>query len=270
MRLFFRHGGSKMALHIDTNLSGNLPLQKLSGSAKAERSGSLDQLSSGTMIDRAQAEANAAVEFERSENRLPGIESAVRSVSDGVSLLRTARDAIDLGVDLLEQARDALLGAGAGEKDVEGLQNIIDEFGRIAETTVFNGLPLLNGDLQAQSLQVGAGAEETEEVSIESLSPQALGLSGANVDVGTLDAALQQLESTRTTLNSLLERMEGTVDNLAALGENIAASQTSLTEADFASRVGEVLQNLITSDSGTATLAQANVSAQSAMALLQV
>ena len=84
-----------------------------------------------------------------------------------------------------------------------------------------------------------------------------------------LDTALASVSSHRATLGATINRLEYAVDNLANVSQNTAASRSRILDADYASESTELARTQIIQQAGTAMLAQANLQAQSVLALLK-
>jgi flagellin len=92
---------------------------------------------------------------------------------------------------------------------------------------------------------------------------------GSSNAIKTLDYALVQLNSSRATVGATVNRIEYTVDNLANVSQNAAASRSRIQDADYATESTELARTQIIQQAGTAMLAQANQQAESVLALLK-
>ncbi len=63
--------------------------------------------------------------------------------------------------------------------------------------------------------------------------------------------------------------MSTTFPNLRIISENLAASESQIRDADFASETAQLTKYQILQQAGTAILAQANLTPQAALQLLQ-
>jgi len=93
--------------------------------------------------------------------------------------------------------------------------------------------------------------------------------SGATTAITAIDAALDTINSTRSTLGSYQSRFESVVANLQTTAENLSASRSRIVDADFASETANLTKAQILQQSGIAMLAQANSIPQNVLALLQ-
>jgi flagellin len=87
--------------------------------------------------------------------------------------------------------------------------------------------------------------------------------------VEILDNTLRQLNDVRANLGALTNRLENTVSNLQIVSENLSASDSRIRDADFAAETASMTRWNILQQSGVAVLAQANLTPQAAVQLLQ-
>ena len=83
-----------------------------------------------------------------------------------------------------------------------------------------------------------------------------------------LDDAQTQVNGTRAYLGALQNRLTSTADNLGVTQENLSAANSRIRDTDVAAASSEMTRNSILLQAGTATLAQANQSAQLALKLI--
>ncbi|NQU43664.1 flagellin [bacterium] len=81
--------------------------------------------------------------------------------------------------------------------------------------------------------------------------------------------ALRQINDVRSKLGAITNRLENTVSNLQVVSENLAASDSRIRDADFAAETANLTRAQILQQSGVAVLAQANLTPQAALSLLQ-
>ena len=103
-------------------------------------------------------------------------------------------------------------------------------------------------------------------------SVQALDVStvdGANLSLAIVDSALNTVNAQRAKFGAIQSRFGSTIANLATNAENLTAARSRIRDADFAMETAELTRNQILQQAGVAMLAQANVSPQSVLSLLQ-
>ena len=117
----------------------------------------LEKLSSGYKINRAGDDAAGLAISEKMRAQITGLETAQKNAKDGISLVQTAEGALTEVHDMLnrmvELAQQSANGTYDNEVDRENLQAEFDqltsEIDRIADSSNFNGIKLLNGSLSA-------------------------------------------------------------------------------------------------------------------------
>ncbi|PWB52650.1 MAG: flagellin [Nitrosomonadales bacterium] len=165
-----------MAQVINTNVA-SLNAQRNLNTSQASLATSLQRLSSGLRINSAKDDAAGLAISERMSAQIRGLNQATRNANDGVSLAQTAEGALVETGNALQRIRElALQSANAtnSASDRAALQSEVNqlkqEIDRIANTTEFNGLKLLNGSFTAQQFQVGANANQTISVTVAGAS----------------------------------------------------------------------------------------------------
>jgi flagellin len=94
-------------------------------------------------------------------------------------------------------------------------------------------------------------------------------VSGANAALTSIDAALTSISSSRAALGAVQNRFLTTIDNLQTNSENLTASRSRITDADFAAETAALSRAQILQQAGTAMVAQANQLPQSVLQLLK-
>ena len=93
--------------------------------------------------------------------------------------------------------------------------------------------------------------------------------SNAENAIGTIDTAIQSINSQRATLGSYSNRLDSTVSNLTNISSNLQAGRGRIEDADFAAETTSLAKSQILQQASTAMLAQANASKQNVLSLLQ-
>ena len=113
---------------------------------------SMEKLSSGYRINRAGDDAAGLAISERMRAQISGLNMAIKNAEDGISLIQTAEGALNEQQVIIRRMRDLAIQAANATNtpdDVEKLQDevaeLISEIDRIAGTTEFNGMALLDG-----------------------------------------------------------------------------------------------------------------------------
>ena len=138
---------------INTNVS-SLTAQRNLNMSQSSLATSLQRLSSGLRINSAKDDAAGLAISARMTSQINGLNQAARNANDGISLAQTAEGGLSTAGDLLQRMRELSVQASNGtnsasdraslQQEVSQLQQ---ELNRVATTTQFNGLNLLDGSL---------------------------------------------------------------------------------------------------------------------------
>lgn len=161
---------------------------------------SLQRLSSGLRINSAKDDAAGLAISERFTAQIRGLDQARRNANDGISLSQTAEGALGSSGSILQRIRELSVQSANGTNsasDRRSLQNevaqLVSELDRIANTTQFNGLNLLDGSFGATQFQVGANANQTINASTGDFRTSVYGnndYNGATIAAGATAAAV--------------------------------------------------------------------------------
>ena len=121
----------------------------------------LEKLSTGYKINRAGDDAAGLAISEKMRAQITGLEGATKNAKDGISLIQTAEGALTEVHDMLNRmttlAEQSANGTYDNELDRAQLQKEVqalkDEIDRIADSTNYNGLKLLDGSLSTSGKQ---------------------------------------------------------------------------------------------------------------------
>ena len=224
-----------MALVVTTNTAALAGHRTLSASDTA-MGRALERLSSGQRINRAADDAAGLAISEGLRSQLGGMRQALRNTLDGISVVQTAEGALHQTTAVLQRLRDlSVQAANTGALDADAqdavqreVAQLKTELTRIADTTSFNGRPLLDGSYRGV-FQVGANVGETITVTLG--SPGAAGSApgpDAGFDVTAL--GLDELDVTATGGTS----HTATVTPAVSAAQGTPASGRLRLDGDFA------------------------------------
>jgi flagellin len=94
-------------------------------------------------------------------------------------------------------------------------------------------------------------------------------VTGANTALASVDSALSAISSTRASLGAIQNRFSSTISNLQTTSENLSASRSRITDADFAQETANLSRAQVLQQAGTAMIAQANQLPQQVLTLLR-
>jgi flagellin len=185
-----------MSLVINTNVM-SLDAQKNLTTSGNQLATSLQRLSSGMRINSAKDDAAGLAIADRFTSQINGLNQAASNANDGISLAQTGEGALQEVTNNLQRIRELAvqsLNATNSASDRQALdsevQQLKAEIDRVAQTTNFNGVKLLDGTFSSQNFQVGANAGQTISVSsINSARTATLGQTYSATVTGTAPAA---------------------------------------------------------------------------------
>ena len=248
-----------------------------------------EKLSSGYKVNRAADDAAGLTISEKMRSQIRGLTQASSNAQDGVSCVQTAEGALAEVHSMLQRMNELAVKAANGtntsadrlaiQKEVSALSS---EISRVAQSTQFNTLNLLNGSFSAgKTLQVGTANVPQQRITIKisAMNATKLGVkAGKDVDLKTqtnaqkaiskITQAIAKVSSQRSDLGAVQNRLEHTIANLDNVVENTTAAESQIRDTDMAKTMVEYTKNNILAQAGTSMLAQANQSTQNVLSLL--
>ena len=277
-----------MGLRIATNVTA-LNAQRQMAVTRQHLDRSLERLASGSRINHAGDDAAGLAISENLRAQIRGMRQAKRNAQDGVSLIQVSEGGLNEISNMLIRLRELAIQAASdtigdterGFTDTE-FQSLKQEIDRIANMTSFNGTPLLNGKAGIFEIQVGTQNNpildrviyngQRADASLDSLKLGGESVAtkqGAQLALGVIDDALVRVNSIRSDLGAMQNRLQSTINNLAIMDENLSSANSRIRDTDMAEEVSEMTKHNILMQAGTAVLAQANNTNQYALKLLQ-
>ena len=238
-------------MRIQHNIAALNSYRNLTGNNSAV-SKNLEKLSSGYRINRAGDDAAGLAISEKMRAQITGLNTAQKNAQDGVSLVQTAEGAMTEVHSMLnrmvELADQSANGTYADEVDRENLQKEIsslkDEIDRIADSTNFNGINLLDGSLATGKLPTFTG--------LDGLTKTDIAATGNKTDLTMGTATITKDKTYSMTFNYTDANgaaKEKTItltakDNktlVDANGNTYTTTQTNATEEDMAKAFASAL-----------------------------
>ena len=233
---------------------------------------STEKLSSGYKINRAADDAAGLSISEKMRNQIRGLNKAASNAQDGISLVQTAEGALNEVHSMLQRISELAVQASSDINATadrtavnDEITQLTTEIDRVASTTQFNKMNILDGTFKDKSIQVGANAGENIAISIDNMDCATLGMTNAGVDSYTnANTTLTNAQNAITSLSS-----KHTYDNLNNISENTQAAESRIRDTDMASEMVSYSKNNILQQAGQSMLAQANQANQGVLSLLQ-
>lgn len=274
-----------MALRINTNVA-SINAQRHLAQVNQQLQGNFRRLATGMRITTAADDAAGLAISERLRAQTRSLEQAKRNANDGISLVQTAEGALNEVSSILTRMRELSVQAANGsvsnaDKDTlnQEFTSLVSEVDRIAQSTDFNNINLLDGSQASVRFQIGDGTTagvDTLDVSLSSARATALSID--TLDIGStgdtdaaitaIDTALNSVSSMRGGLGATQNRLDSTINNLSVQVENLSAAESRIRDVDVAYETAQLTRNSILQQAAVSVLAQTNAQPQTALALL--
>jgi flagellin len=275
---------------INTNV--NALIARNSG-AMNERvlSNTMQQLSTGKRINSAADDAAGLAISNKMTAQVRGLNQAVRNANDAVSMVQVAEGATVEMTNMLQRMRELAVQASSDTNTSADRSYLNDEFSalsaeidRIGGMTQWNGTDLTDGTFGTSGVvkfQVGANMAQTVGFTFNKLDTGAAGKliaisgsaissqTGAAAAVGKLDTAIAAINTERSSMGAMINRLTYAADNLTNTASNVSAARSRILDTDYAQATTELARTQIIQQASTAMLAQANQQAQSVLSLLK-
>lgn len=162
-----------MAIKINNNIFSMLVRRNLDRNDKALTE-SYERLSSGERLNRAADDPSAMAASEQLRHEISGLRQNQLNVNGAFSLIGTTESNLNSMADMLQRVRELTVQAASetlGAQSRSSIQTEIDEiyseFDRIASSSKYNELNLLDGSLQNRAIQVGTASADTIALSVD-------------------------------------------------------------------------------------------------------
>jgi flagellin len=253
---------------INTNIA-SLNAQRNLSTSSSGLTTSLQRLSSGLRINSAKDDAAGLAISERFTSQIRGMDQAKRNANDGVSMLQTAEGTLQSTGDILQRVRElavqssnATNSAGDRKAIQAEVGQLLSEADRIAQTSEFNGLKLLDGSFGTATFQVGANAGQTIQATtgnfrtnnygnneVSTTAPATLATTGTAYSAGSF--ALQGL-ATSTIAVAATDTASTLAANINAVTSTTGVTATAKNEESAVFTAGGSYSIAVTSDNSTA------------------
>ena len=230
----------------------SLTAQRYLGRSQSDVATSMARLSSGLRINSAKDDAAGLAISERFTAQIRGVNQAGRNANDGISLAQTAEGDLAQISNNLQRIRElAVQSANAtnSASDRVSLNNeattLVVENDRIASTSSFNGIKLLDGTFTAQNFQVGANGTSNDVVAVSSIA------SARSNSLGVGASSSYSTVANGGNLNKAVGLASG---QLSLNGVAVGASQTDGVSSSYALSSGIALAAAINAISGNSNV----------------
>jgi len=278
--------GAHMALFMQTNVS-SMEAQRNLGYNQGQLQLSFNRLSSGFRINSAKDDAAGLAISENLRSQVRSFSVAERNAGDGISMSQTAEGALGEVHNILGRMRELAVQAANGSLTITDrgflqteFSQLQSEINRIQGSAKFNGKLLLGATADTITLQVGLQAVSSDHitvtlggVSLATISSSGVSLAGtteagALASLSTIDTAISNVSTARSTFGAAMNRLEVAQSNIQTMRLNISAANSRIRDVDVASETSNLSRNQVLSQAGVSILAQTNQLPQLAFGLL--
>ena len=189
---------------VNTNVM-SLNAQRQLNKSQLSQNTAMERLSSGLRINSAKDDAAGLAISTGMSSQVRGLNQAVRNANDGISMAQTAEGSMDEMTNILQRMRELSVQAANDTNSSSNrasiqieIDQLYSEMDRIAETTSFNGINLLDGSNKSTSLHIGSESGQSLSFSIDAVTTKDLNLNavsgtgelnGGRVNVAAVGAA---------------------------------------------------------------------------------
>ncbi len=244
-----------MSMVVRTNVMA-MNSNRALGVNNSTLSKSIEKLSSGFRINRAADDASGLAISEKMKSQIKGLEQASTNSQDGISLIQTAEGATTEIHNMLNRMKELAIKSANGtiqdDVDREAIQEEItalnEEITRIAESTTFNGIQLLDGTMSGfdGEMQLTAGTTGAAAAS------QSYVLSFTNIDFEKLQAGDTTIHVSGQAIEISLTDTEVDAATSADLAANLLRTKV-IAELGGDSKIADSFGGNYTAAAGTTT-----------------
>jgi flagellin len=275
-----------MALTVNTNMASMRAANSLN-STQGDLSNTLSRISTGLRVTKAADDAAGMAVATNLSTQARSGRQAIRNANDGISVIQTAESASKEVLNILDRMRELSVQSSSetladGERSYinDEFDDLSNEVQRIAKATEFNDIALSDGTTASLDVQVGVDSGTASQVTITlgDLSSSTLGVATGDVDlstasgsqtaIGTIDTAIDSVNSMRADFGSVQNRLDSSIGNMTSYVESLSAASSQIMDADYAHETSEMTRLQVMQQAGVSALAQAKGMNSSVMQLL--
>jgi len=275
-----------MPLRINLNQNALFAQTNL-GIVQRKLSTALERLSSGLRINHAADDAAGLLLSMQMQFQIGGVDAGTSNLRMAVDLLntadsftRTVSEDLERMNDLAYQARNGLLTSAQRSALNFEFVELIDEIERLTTNATYNNRVLLDGSLNAITVQTGYSAADVVTLSIMGMTIGANGLGISALTITSMPAAGSAISMIETASRAVLAPSVAAIgaqasgwmksaDGMEMYSTNLKAARSRILDADIAAETTNLTNAQVVVQSGIAALAQANAAQTLALGLLQ-
>ena len=234
---------------ISTNIAASVTANAMKSNQRVMEQ-TMERLSTGMRVNSASDDAAGLAIGSKMESQIRGLQQAVRNANDGISMIQTADGAAEEIGNMFQRMRELAVQAQNGTNGTNDLTNLNKEFAslateidRIASTTEFNNVKVLDGTAGDKTFNVGADASDDLAVSFLDFN--------LTEGAATQSAQTFDLNITQTQLNAITAGSTFVITD--SFGNGITITDAQIDTASSSAR--STLQTATLADLATAATA---------------
>lgn len=288
-----------MSIVVNTNIA-SMMVQRSLTLTNNSLSKSMQKLSTGFRINTGGDDAAGLAMSEKLKSNINSSDVAKLNAQTGINMLQVAESDLAIIQESLQRMRDLAVQSANGIYSTSERRMLNDEFqdrmseiDRVAKSSKFSDLNLLDGSIAEMKLQIGTDNTSSSTIDISSaftsVSAGSLGQNYVNPQTGitnlkdlsisqasisrtamdVLDKAINDISQKRSLYGSTINRLTSTVTRIEVRKENLTSSNSVIRDTDIAVETANMTKSQVLQQSSVALLKQANNSTSIALTLLQ-
>lgn len=257
----------------------------------------LGRLSSGLRLRDGSVDPAGLAIADGLRGQIATLRQSLRNGNDGIGLLQTADSSLGQVQNILTRAATLLSEAASDTNSGQttAIENelfqLFSEIERVGAGTRFNTLTVFQDqsrDIFVGDTQNATGANASIQFNVSALTLSALGVNAGivrntagaftAVSIGNasaagvlteIEASIDTVASRRGTLGANINRLNNAVNVIQSQIQNLTTAESQIRDANIAEEVANLTRFQILTQSGIASLAQANAASQSVLALFR-
>jgi flagellin len=267
-----------MSLVINTNIAASTASMNLSTS-NAMLQKSLGRLSSGSKITSSSDDAGGLAVAMKLQAAIRRTDATSNNVSNAISFLQSQDGGLKVAGKVLERISELKTLSTDSTKSTVDLDNYDTEFQALKlqlnelSAGLFNGVALFGAAGASINVLTSEDGSQSMNITQASMAPDVATLTQAttltSVSVASITTAIGAIATSRAQNGADSSRLGFASDMLSTNRTNLESANSRIVDVDVAAESTHLARNNILVQAGSAMLAQANSSSQSALRLLQ-
>ena len=247
----------------------------------------VEQLASGRRVNRASDDPASLALADGIRSEIRAIAEGGRNIQQSIHMLQVTDGAMSNINDMILRMQNLAVEAASSNYTDTDRMNINAEFqalkgeiDRIAESTTFNGISLLDEeDIFAIQAGPSATSNDVSRIAIGDMraSGPTLNLAGSSVNtladaqevLGKLQNAHDKLIAERNHIAAFQNRLELSLDTSATIVEKMTGSESDVRDVDMARTISNLSRSQILSQTAASLALEVDVDVKRIFALLQ-